>query len=390
LFLKQQEQDPPMMPSRKLLPHVSALCLGVAFAPLAWAENSVITAEKLETLLQETQDQAEAQSGAQSDSTSTQTAASGSDPVLTAQQIDAAAYENAPLAKGRSALTVKVQVLLDRAGISPGVIDGYSGGMSETAMRAFEARAGLPVDGKLDADLWAALNGPQSGAITDSYTITAEDVAQLSEGPLPTDYAELAKLDKLGYTRVSEAVSEKFHMDEDFLKSLNPEARWEEGARVTVVNVQSQQPGSSAAVARIVVDKSRSRLQALDASGAVLADYPVTIGSEGTPSPSGTHKVLAVAENPTYSYNPDLNFKQGDNDEFLTLPPGPNGPVGSMWIDLDKPTYGLHGTSEPAELFSNQSHGCVRMTNWDAGELGQMVTSGLQSSETDIEVEFRE
>ena len=126
---------------------------------------------------------------------------------------------------------------------------------------------------------------------------------------------------------------------------------------------------------RIEVRKGQNRLTAFDAGGLVVADYPVSIGSEDSPSPSGIVQVVALAPDPTYSYNPD-NFQQGDNDEPLELPAGPNGPVGSMWIDLSEPTYGLHGTPEPSQLFEKASHGCVRLTNWDAEELAALVIEG--------------
>lgn len=290
-----------------------------------------------------------------------------------AASIDAATYENGPLPEGQSALTAKLQALLDRAGISPAVIDGYKGGMTRSALRAFERRAGLAVDGVLDPEVWQALGGPQADSVTQRYRITEEDVSGLSD-PLPEDYAKLAELDRMGYVRVSEKLAERFHMDEDFLRGLNPDAAFRAGETISVMA-----PGANASgkVARIVVHKGRSRLTAHDAQGAILADYPVTVGSDQTPSPSGTVEVVAVAIDPTYSYNPDVNFQQGDNTEPLTLPPGPNGPVGSVWIDLSEPTYGLHGTDEPAELFRSQSHGCVRMTNWDARELADMVDAGV-------------
>jgi lipoprotein-anchoring transpeptidase ErfK/SrfK len=105
--------------------------------------------------------------------------------------------------------------------------------------------------------------------------------------------------------------------------------------------------------------------------------YPATIGSAATPSPSGRFTVVAVAENPTYTYNPDLNFKQGNNDKVLTIPPGPNGPVGTVWIALSQPTFGIHGTPEPSMIDKAASHGCVRLTNWDAEELAKMVSKGV-------------
>ena len=290
----------------------------------------------------------------------------------TPEEIDGASYDGGTLPDGQSALTVKVQVLLDRAGISPGVVDGYKGGMSESAIRAFEEREGLEVDGALDEKVWQALGGPDAGKVTTTYEITSED-ADVRGEPLPEDYAKLAELDAMGFVTVPEALAEKFHMDVDFLKALNPDAKFEAGETIAVVEPGENVTGE---VARVTIDKASQRLKAMDADGKVLANYPVAIGSDETPSPSGEVKVEAVAVDPTYSYNPSENFQQGDNDEPLTLPPGPNGPVGSVWIDLSKPTYGIHGTPDPVELFVAHSHGCVRMSNWDAMELARMISAG--------------
>ena len=287
-------------------------------------------------------------------------------------EIDGASYDGGALADGQSGLTVKVQVLLDRAGVSPGIIDGYKGGMSESAIRAFEAREGLEPDGAMDADVWAALGGPEAGAVTTTYTITEADMDVRGE-PLPEDYAKLAELDAMGFVTVPEKLAERFHMDVDFLEALNAGAAFEAGETITVVDPGSQAEGS---VASVTVDKSSGRLIARDAGGETLTNYPVAVGSAETPSPSGTVEVVAIAPDPTYSYRPDENFQQGDNDEPLTLPPGPNGPVGTVWIDLSEPTYGIHGTPNPAQLFTEQSHGCVRMSNWDAEELAHMIERG--------------
>lgn len=291
----------------------------------------------------------------------------------TAQDIRSANYEDGALPEGQTGLAVTVQVLLDRAGISPGVIDGWKGGMTESALRAFEEREGLTVDGVMDAEVWQALGGPDAAPVLQDYTITAEDMQGLSD-PLPEDYAKLAELERIGYTSVAERLAERFHMDEEFLKALNPQAKFTEGETITVTD-----PGSDleTAIERITVNAETRRLTAYGPDGKVIGDYPVTVGSAQTPSPSGTHEVVAVAIDPTYSYNPDVNFQQGDNDAPLTLPPGPNGPVGSVWIDLSKPTYGIHGTADPASLFTERSHGCVRMTNWDAQELAHLVSPGV-------------
>jgi lipoprotein-anchoring transpeptidase ErfK/SrfK len=174
-------------------------------------------------------------------------------------------------------------------------------------------------------------------------------------------------------------LAERFHMDEGYLKALNPGANFgRPGTVIKVANVGGEVKGE---VARIVADKRKKEVFAYDSDGKLLAAYPATIGSDETPSPSGTHQVSRVAFDPQYTYNPKLNFKQGDNDKVLTIPPGPNGPVGSIWIALDKPTYGIHGTPDPSKIGKAESHGCVRLTNWDAAELARMVKPG-------VEVEF--
>jgi lipoprotein-anchoring transpeptidase ErfK/SrfK len=291
---------------------------------------------------------------------------------LTPEEIEGSTYDGGDLPDEQSALAVKLQVLLDRAGISPGVIDGIKGGMSESAIRAFETREGFEADGVLDEEVWAALGADSAEPILQEHTIGAEDLADVRGEELPEDYSDLAELDHLGYARASEALAERFHMDEDFLLALNPDAGFAEGETIVVAATGTPLEGT---VARIEVQKQTNRLAAFDDAGEMIANYPVTIGSDDNPSPSGTVEVVAVALEPTYSYDP-ANFQQGDNTEPLTLPPGPNGPVGSVWIDLSEPTYGLHGTPEPSVLFERSSHGCVRLTNWDAEELAGLVREG--------------
>lgn len=136
-------------------------------------------------------------------------------------------------------------------------------------------------------------------------------------------------------------------------------------------------------VAHIVADKSAKQVRAFDASGNLVVAYPATIGSQATPSPTGTHTVERIALDPEYTYNPKINFQQGNNDRVLRIPPGPNGPVGSVWIALSKPTYGIHGTPEPSKIGKTYSNGCIRLTNWDAQELAKLVSKG-------VTVEFRD
>lgn len=291
---------------------------------------------------------------------------------LTLEEIETATFDGSDIPEGQSGLSVKLQILLDRAGISPGVVDGYKGGMSESALRGFEERQGLPIDGMLDADVWSQLGGNEAMPMLVSYTVSAEDVSGLTEN-IPDNVAEKAKLAELGYLRVSERLAERFHMDEDFLKALNPSVAFETGAQIWVADTGQSMVGE---VTRIEIRKSERRALAYDAEGRMVVNYPVAIGSTSTPSPDGNVEVVTVAMEPTYSYLPDINFVADGVTEAFILPPGPNGPVGSVWIDLSKPTYGLHGTDTPASLFQAVSHGCVRFTNWDVEELAHLVKPG--------------
>ncbi|TRW99456.1 murein L,D-transpeptidase [Paracoccus sp. M683] len=292
-------------------------------------------------------------------------------------EIEAATFTGTDLPAGQSALTAKVQVLLDRSGTSPGVIDGFKGGMSESAIRAFERRAGLPVDGVLDAAVWDLLLPYATQPITTDYTITHADAEGLVAS-IPADYAEKAQMATLGYTSVAEKLGERFHMDEKFIAFLNPGIALTPGATIKVAAPASP---IKAQVTRIIIDKTTRRVAGYDAAGTMVVDYPATVGSDATPSPAGNHRVVTIALDPNYTYNPKVNFRQGSNDKVLTIPPGPNGPVGNVWIDLSKPTYGIHGTPTPSQLFVNQSNGCVRLTNWDARELANMVKPGVTTVE---------
>jgi lipoprotein-anchoring transpeptidase ErfK/SrfK len=275
-----------------------------------------------------------------------------------------------PLRPKRSPAIVRLQILLDRAGASPGVIDGYDGDNIRKAVAAFEAMQGLPADGIIDQDLLARFAAQED--VIGQYTITQDDAAAIV-APLPRDYAELALREVLGFTRMTEEMGERFHMDERFLVALNPQAQFAAGETIAIAITGQDRAGQ---VVRIDADKDRRQLRAYGADGVLIAAYPATIGSQDNPSPSGVHTVDAVAPNPTYTYNPKINFQQGDNAEVLTLPPGPNGPVGSVWIDLSEPTFGMHGTPEPSLIDKVGSHGCIRLTNWDAEELSRMVAPG--------------
>jgi lipoprotein-anchoring transpeptidase ErfK/SrfK len=278
-----------------------------------------------------------------------------------------------PFPSGSSDTIAKVQVVLDRAGISPGVIDGRAGGNLTKALDAYERKTGLRLDISDKAMIEKALAAGGGEAFT-SYSISPQDVAGPYVASVPADYSEKARLDRLAYTSTVEMLAERFHMSESYLRELNPGVSFTRpGVHVKVASVGAKSAGT---VARIVADKGTKQVRAYDSAGRLIAAYPATIGSNDTPSPSGTVAVDRVAFDPEYTYNPKLNFKQGANDKILTIPPGPNGPVGTIWIALSKPTYGIHGTPEPAQIGKTESHGCVRLTNWDADELARMVHPG--------------
>lgn len=267
-----------------------------------------------------------------------------------------------------------LQILLDRRGASPGVIDGRFGSNVDKAIIAYRSitRDNLK---STDAEGIKKALAETGGDPFINYTLTATDVAGPFVAAVPADYGEKAKLDKLSYTSVSEMLAERFHMDEAYLKVLNPDANFSRvGTIIRVANVGKPVTGQ---VTRIVADKSQKQVLAYDADNRLVAAYPATIGSTDTPSPTGTHAVSRVVLDPDYTYNPNLNFKQGENNKILTIPPGPNGPVGSVWIALDKPTYGVHGTPDPSKIGKTESHGCVRLTNWDAQELAKLVKAGV-------------
>jgi len=282
-----------------------------------------------------------------------------------------------PYPKGRRSdpRMIKLQVLLDRNNASPGVIDGLFGDNVVKGVMAFEEMVGHKVDGQLDPELWAALERTSTEPVLVSYTITPDDVAGPFVPEMPQDYALQAELPALAYRDAAEMLAERFHMDEAFLRRLNPEVSFAEaGAEIVVANVGKP---LKAKVANIVADKGRKQLRGYDAAGRLVVAYPATIGSSDLPSPTGVHAVKAIAIDPEYWYRPKVNFVQGTNTKALRLPPGPNGPVGATWVGLDKPTYGLHGTPEPSKIDKTNSHGCVRLTNWDARELAGLVQPGV-------------
>jgi len=292
---------------------------------------------------------------------------------LTAQAIEQAQFGQGQ--KDNTALIVKAETLLDRAGFSPGVIDGHDGDNYRKALAAFQRQRGLDPTGSLDGNTFDALAAISQDPIMADYEITEADVKGPFTKDIPAKFEAMAKLPALDYPSPRDELAERFHMSEQLLATLNPRADFASAGTHIVVTDVPQKPRHTR-VAKIVIDKTARTLSAFDADGKLVAFYPASIGSAEKPAPSGEFKVKGVAHNPTYHYDPRFGFKGVKAQHKFTIQPGPKNPVGLVWIDLTAPSYGIHGTPSPEKIGKTESHGCIRLTNWDALDLAGMVHRG--------------
>lgn len=295
---------------------------------------------------------------------------------LTADSVNNAALSERSQRNLSPALVVRAQILLDRANFSPGEIDAKEGENFKKAIQAFAQVYSLPPKAALTEEVWLKLIERDSGPAVIEYQITEDDIRGPFLPDLPSKMEEMKDLPAVPYTRATEALAEKFHMSEELLKSLNAERSFERaGETIIVANVLS---GNTAAKAsRVEIEKAAQTVRVFDANNNLIAFYPATVGSDEKPSPSGTLKVTNIQPNPTYRYNPKYRFRDVRADQPFTIKPGPNNPVGIVWIGLSAEGIGIHGTAEPSKVSKAESHGCIRLTNWGADDLARRVTKGM-------------
>ena len=276
---------------------------------------------------------------------------------------------------------VKAEVLLDRAHFSPGVIDGIDGENFRKAVAAYQKQMSLPASGRLDQATWDRLTAGAATPLTGAEVTPAD-----AKGPftrrIPLDFEAQSRLEHMGYHDIREELAERFHMSEPLLTALNPGRAFAAGQHIVVANVERGKPAGKAA--RVVVDKAGHDVEALAADGRLLAYYPASIGSTDKPAPTGEFAIRRIAHNPDYTYFPKFHFKGVASKDAFRIAPGPNNPVGLVWMDLSYDGYGIHGTPNPESVGKTQSHGCIRLTNWDALNLAALVDKDTPVSFGDV------
>ena len=274
--------------------------------------------------------------------------------------------------KAPRAAIMRAQILLDRAHYSPGEIDAAYGRNMKRAVAAYQRAHGLAASAEVDEPTWTALDADTAPALK-SYTLTASDVAG-PFAPIPSRMMDKAKLPAMPYSSLLEELGEKFHVKPALITELNP------GTTITNAGDQIVVPAVggklSCDVREVVVSASDHSLSLVDTSGAVCARYPATTGSSHDPLPIGTWEVLGVGHNPTFHYNPHLFWDAPAGDRGAPIAPGPNNPIGVVWIDLSKEHYGIHGTPSPSTIGHTESHGCIRLTNWSVEQVSHLVRYG--------------
>lgn len=272
---------------------------------------------------------------------------------------------------------VKLQLALVRDGISPGAIDGLMGPQTAAALRAFQQTHGLRVTGVADEVTQTKL--PVVAPLLTNYLVTSNDIGRLL--PLPATWLGKSLAPRLDYETILELVSEKSQSHHKLLEALNPSIHWTNvtnGTAVTVPNAQF--PAAPGKAAFVQIRLTERILQAFGAQSNLLAHFPCSIGQRVDKRPVGELYIAVLAANPNYTFDPAVFPESSEAQEIgrkLALQPGPNNPVGTVWIGLNRPGYGIHGTPVPEKVGRTESHGCFRLANWNAEHLLKMVSLGM-------------
>lgn len=286
--------------------------------------------------------------------------------------------EPASAGENASSLRAKLawQIALERVGFSPGVIDGGIGRKTDVATREFQRVRGLPITGKLNAATAAALGVDTGGAVI-NYTVQADDLTQV--GPVPKTWLEKSRLARLGYDNLAAAIAEKFHCTTGLLARLNPRRdlrRLQIGDGVIVPAVGESPTGLRGDY--IEIDLSEKVVRVLNRERKLVGFFHCSIAKDRAKLPSGEASIVVITKNPTYMFDPKMWPEVKGVDRKLLIPPGPRNPVGRCWIGLSLPGYGIHGSPNPELIGKTGSHGCFRLTNWDALRLAGMIRVGTK------------
>jgi hypothetical protein len=268
------------------------------------------------------------------------------------------------------------QIALARKGISVGTIDGAAGENMRRALLAFQIHNGLPVSGELDRETKAALLVEEPLFI--QYAISDSDLKGIMR--VPTTWLGKSEVQRLDYETILELVAEQGRSSQAFIRKINPHINWTNIVAGTLVKIPRIDPPPTPRAAFARVHLYSKTLNVFGKNTNLIAHFPCSIAAKVEKRPVGLLHVAKAAANPTYLFDPEVFSESAEAKKIgrkLTIPAGPNNPVGTAWIGLSRPGYGIHGTPKPEQVGRTESHGCFRLANWNAEHLLQMAWAGM-------------